>query len=93
MKLLHRSGERELLTEGTVTAVKTQWWLKVNTKPVRRHSMDGAVFPHIIHVRYRVGDREYTCRKWVRAGQRPPEAGSTVTVCCPEDRPGRGRVL
>ena len=33
---------------GTVTAVNRCWWLKVNTKPVRRFSGDGAVYPSII---------------------------------------------
>ena len=30
--------------KGTVVAVKKQWWLKVNTKPFRTHSLDGATF-------------------------------------------------
>ena len=34
-------------TEGVITDVKTCWWLKVNTKPVRRNMFDGALFPHI----------------------------------------------
>ena len=37
-------------TNGTVIAVAKQWWLKVNTKPIRMGSMDGAIFPHIIKV-------------------------------------------
>ena len=39
-------------TVGTVVSVKKQWWLKVNTKPVRMHALDGATFPHIIKVSY-----------------------------------------
>ena len=41
-------------TEGTVTEVKTCYWFKVNTKPVRTHAGDGAVYPHIIHFTYNV---------------------------------------
>ena len=41
---LLRSGKE---TVGTVTAVKTCYWLKVNTKAVRLGPMDGAKFPHI----------------------------------------------
>ena len=32
-------------TEGTVISAEKQWWFKVNRKPVRRHSFDGAEFP------------------------------------------------
>ena len=33
-------------TIGTVLSVAKQWWLKVNTKPVRMSALDGAAFPH-----------------------------------------------
>lgn len=42
----------EQKTTGTVISVKKQWWLKVNTKPVRMHALDGATLPHIITVKY-----------------------------------------
>ena len=47
---------------GVVISVKKQWWLKVNTKPIRMHALDGAVFPHIIKVKYTVNDTEYIKR-------------------------------
>ena len=50
---------------GKVTGVAKQWWLKVNTKPIRLKFMDGAVFPHIIKVVYSVDGKEYTKRKWL----------------------------
>ncbi len=31
-------------TVGTVISVKRQWWLKINTKPVRKDLFDGAIF-------------------------------------------------
>ena len=37
-------------TIGTVLSVAKQWWLKVNTKPIRIGTLDGATFPHIIKV-------------------------------------------
>ena len=46
-------------TEGTVISAEKQWWFKVNRKPVRRHSFDGAEFPYIIKVRYTVDGKEY----------------------------------
>jgi len=52
-------------TKGTVVSVAKQWWLKINTKPVRLHPLDGAIFPHIIKVSYTVDGVEYTKRKWI----------------------------
>ena len=46
-------------TEGVVSQVKTCWWLKVNTKPIRRNMFDGALFPHIIYFTYTVGGEVY----------------------------------
>ena len=47
-------------TMGTVVSVAKQWWLKVNTKPIRLHGLDGAVFPHVIKVKYTVDGIGYT---------------------------------
>lgn len=80
-------------TTGTVISVATQWWLKINTKPVRKHALDGATFPHIIKVQYTVDGKEYVIRKWIRAGDPAPAVGSTVPVCYPEKKPGKGKVL
>ena len=79
-------------TTGTVISVATQWWLKINTKPVRTHALDGATFPHIIKVQYTVDGNEYIIRKWIRARDPAPAVGSTVTVCYPEKKPGKGKV-
>jgi len=80
-------------TRGTVTAVKTQWWLKVNTKAVRFGPLDGATFPHVVKVIYSVNGTEYTRRKWVSAGSPVPSVGNTVTVVYPEDKPQKARIL
>ena len=50
-------------TTGTVISAAKQWWLKINTKPVRMHAMDGAIFPYIIRVQYAVGDVYKSVRK------------------------------
>ena len=34
-------------TTGIVIATTKQWWLKVNRKPMRLHTLDGAEFPYI----------------------------------------------
>jgi len=83
----------EKQTSGTVVSVKKQWWLKVNTKPVRMHALDGATFPHIIKVRYVVYGTEYFKRKWIRACNQPPEIGAEMTVLYDENKPSRSKVL
>ena len=80
-------------TTGVVISAARQWWLKVNTKPVRMHALDGAAFPYIIKVRYTVGGREYTRRKWIHAGHPVPDAGAPVTVLYTEDRPSKAKIL
>ena len=79
-------------TKGTVIAVRKQWWLKVNTKPLRMGTFDGAVFPHILKVRYTVDGIEYIKRQWVGAGLMVPEIGSTLTVIYREDKPGKAKI-
>ncbi len=79
-------------TMGTVISVDKQWWLKVNAKPVRLHPLDGAIFPHIIKVKYTVDGKDYVRRKWVNAGNRVPCEGSTVKVFYCESKPSKARV-
>lgn len=80
-------------TTGTVISVAKQWWLKVNTKPVRAHTMDGATFPHIIQVQYVVGEETYTKRKWIGAGKTVPAIGSNLTVLYSADKPSKAKIL
>ena len=83
--------EKETL--GTVISVAMQWWLKINTKPARTHALDGAIFPHIIKVKYTVDNKEYIKRKWVSAGSPVPVLGSSVTVLYSKNRPSKAKVL
>ena len=80
-------------TTGTVVSVSKQWWLKVNTKPVRMGTMDGATFPHIIKVKYTVDGSEYTKRKWIHAGLPVPQVGGSVSVSYPADEPAKAKIL
>ena len=80
-------------TMGTVISVATQWWLKINTKPVRKHALDGATFPHIIKVKYTVDGKDYIKRKWIGANSQPPMEGSSVTVLYRSDNPQKGKIL
>ena len=80
-------------TMGTVISVKKQWWLKINTKPVRTHALDGAIFPHIIKVQYTVDGKTYAKRKWIGANSHPPVAGSSVTVLYYGNNPNKAKIL
>ena len=66
--------------EGTVTEVKTCYWFKINTKPVRRHMWDGAVYPHIIHFTYEVDGTRFSGRRFVWYNRRCPVKGEKITI-------------
>lgn len=67
-------------TNGRVTSVKTCWWLKINTKPVRWDYLDGAVFPHIISFRYQVDGREYCGSRYISWKVTCPRVNEAITV-------------
>ena len=79
-------------TMGTVISVTKQWWLKVNRKPARVHAMDGAAFPHTIKVKYTIDGNDYICRKWIGAGNKVPDKGTTIKVTYCEDKPSKARI-
>lgn len=80
-------------TQGTIISVATQWWLKINTKPVRMHAMDGATFPHILKVQYTVDGKTYIKRKWLGADRPVPTVGSHRTVLYCAEKPQKAKVL
>ena len=75
------------MTTGTVISVKKQWWLKVNTKAVRMGALDGAIFPHVLKVRYMVDGEEYIKRKWILTQKAVPSEGDTVQVIYDDSNP------
>lgn len=79
-------------TTGTVIAAKKLWWFKVNTKPIRAHSMDGAIFPYKITVQYTVNGCTYLKKKWIKAGNPVPPIGTHFPVVCCADNPKRASV-
>lgn len=83
----------EKTVKGTVIAAKKQWWLKVNRKAFRMHSLDGAEFPYIITAQYSVYGKEYKVRKWIKAGYPVPELNSIVLVVYDEDNPKKSRIV
>lgn len=83
----------DVQTTGTVVKVTKMWWLKVNSKAVRIHPLDGATFPHIIKVSYSVGGTEFIKRKWIHPGQPVPRVGSSVQVMYASDKPSKSKVV
>ena len=84
------AGEK---TEGVVTQVKTCWWLKVNTKAVRRNMFDGAVFPHIIHFVYTVDGQTYRGKRYVNWNKRCPQKEEKLTVYYEKEDPAKYAVI
>ena len=74
---------------GTITAVKTCWWIKINTKAARLHALDGAKFPHIIYFTYAVDGAAYQGSSCVDWNLRCPNKGEKVTVFYDKDDPAR----
>ena len=73
--------------KGTVTHVYRCWWLRINTKPVRRFSGDGAVYPHIMTFTYQKDGAGYTGRLWIPVRFRVPLKGETIDVFVDPDDP------
>ena len=80
-------------TTGTVVAATKQWWLKVNSKPVRGLGTSGAIYPYVIKVTYLVDGKEYTKRKWINAGQHIPQVGGNIEVMYSSDKPSKAKIL
>ena len=80
-------------TAGMVISAKKQWWLKVNTKPIRKGPLDGATFPYIVKVKYTVDGKEYVKSKWIGAGRPVPAEGETVQIVYDEADPGKIEIV
>ena len=80
-------------TEGKVTEVKACQWIKVNTKPVRTHALDGAKFQHIIHFTYCVNGTQYHGSRFVNWNLRCPVKDEIITVYYDSENPAKYAVL
>ena len=87
---LLRDGER---TDGTLRAVQTQYWLKVNTKAARTSALDGAIFPAVVTVEYSVKGQSYTVKLWQSPRAMHGLVGQPVTVCYDPAMPQRCAIL
>ena len=80
-------------TTGTIISAKKQWWLKNNTKPIRKGPLDGAAFPYVIKVRYVVDGKEYIKRKWIGTEYPVPVEGATIQLAYEETQPDKVKVI
>ena len=74
-------------TIGKIIKVKKLWWLKINKKPIRTTSLDGAIFPLSLQVQYNVNDNEYVGKKIVTWDDSLTQVGQDVVVSYNEDKP------
>ena len=74
-------------TVGKIIKVKKLWWLKINKKPIRTTSLDGAIFPSSLQVKYSVNDNEYIGKKVVVWEDSETQIGSDVIVSYNEEKP------
>ncbi len=74
-------------TIGKIIKVKKLWWLKINKKPIRTTSLDGAIFPSSLQVQYSVNDSEYVGKKIVAWDDSLTQVGQDVIVSYNEDKP------
>ena len=95
MKLLRMFsiGADAILSKGrsvqtTVSNVYRCWWLRINTKPVRRFSGDGAIYPHIISFTYEADGTTYEGKLWIPVRCRVPAKGETIAVYYDPEKPG-----
>lgn len=72
---------------GKITQVSRCWWLTVNTKPVRRFSGDGAVYPHIITFDYQVNGTAFSGKLYIPVRYRVPPKGENIEVFYDPDHP------
>ena len=72
---------------GKVTNVYRCWWLRINTKPVRRFSGDGAAYPHIIMFEYQVNGIAHLGKLYIPIRCRVPLKGETIEVFYDPEKP------
>ncbi len=80
------------MTTGTITEVKTIWWIKVKLKAMRVSPTDGVAFPHSAVIKYTVGSRDYSKKIYLSWRIMPPPAGTQVTVSYDPKKPSRCKV-
>ena len=76
-------------TNGKIEKVTKCWWIKVNTKPVRMHMLDGALFPHLMTFSYTVNGKKYKKTKYIGLREGLIGIFGMVNVYYDKDKPSR----
>lgn len=76
-------------TPGKIEKVTKCWWIKVNSKPVRMNSLDGALFPHLMTFTYSVNGKKYKKTKYIDLRENLIGIFGTVDVFYDKDKPSR----
>lgn len=79
-------------TTGTITQIKTLWWIKVKLKAVRMGPTDGVAFPHSAVIKYTVGSKNYSKKIYLSWRILPPPEGTRVTVNYDPKKPSRCKI-
>lgn len=65
---------------GRITDVKECLWMKINTKPIRAHAWDGAVYPHMVSFEYAVDGHSFIGRRYWPWTLSVPAKGTCIRV-------------
>lgn len=79
--------DNEKQVKGRIIKARKMWWIKIKTKPFRTTSLDGAIFPSSLQVKYTVNGNEYVGMKIVCWDDRFTQEGQEVFVSYYEERP------
>ena len=90
-------GSTKLISQGasvrgTVTNIQKCWWIKIDTKPIRMHALDGARFPHIIAYEYNVSGKKYCGKQMISAYAPCPKINESIQVFYDPSHPEKSAV-
>lgn len=75
--------------DGIIVKVTKLWWLKINTKGIRKTALDGAIFPHIIKIKYNVNNVFYEKSKIVCWKNKIINVGDKVNITYDINNPSK----
>ena len=77
----------ECQTIGEIIKTKKLWWIKINTKVLRKSALDGATFPYLIRVKYSINNVYYEKNKLVYWKNESINIGDKVVITYAQDKP------
>jgi len=74
---------------GIIIKVNKLWWIKINRKMLRKSPLDGATFPCLVKVKYKINNKIYEKTKIVHWENENINIGDKVIVTCSENKPSK----